>query len=104
MKETENILHLYDVSYKYRSVFNTRTVGYDLLGSDFKTLEYPVINNSYSLEKPGWLNDKIVDAYLLLLVRACSQKGICVHALNSFFYTQIRKVVMNDGNEKNYMM
>ncbi len=101
MKETENILHLYDVSYKYRSVCNTRTVGYDLLGSDFKTLEYPVINNSCSLEKPGWLNDKIVDAYLLLLVRACSQKGICVHALNSFFYTRIRKVVMNDGNQKN---
>ena len=75
-------------------------VGYTLAGSDFKTLEFPVMNNSYSLEKPGWLNDSIIDSYLLLLVKASSQKGICVHVLNRFFYLRLWNMMLKGGNEK----
>ena len=75
-------------------------VGYTLAGSDFKTLEFPVMNNSYSLEKPGWLNDSIIDSYLLLLMKASPQKGIRVHVLNSFFYLRLRNTMLKRGNEK----
>ena len=39
---------------------------------------------------PGWLNDKIIDAYILLLVEAASKKGIRMKALNCFFYTRLK--------------
>jgi Ulp1 family protease len=42
--------------------------GYDLYGKDFKPLEYPLINKSYSVPNTGWLNDAVVDAYLTFLV------------------------------------
>ena len=35
---------------------------YDLRGIDFKTIEISRRNDSYEREKPGWLNDNIVDA------------------------------------------
>jgi ubiquitin C-terminal hydrolase len=98
-----NILHCFDVSNKYQSLCSVQTVGYDLSGRNFKTLEYPVMNKSYSLPKPGWLDDCVVDAYLLLLVKACAQKGIRVHALNSFFYTRLQKAmldVIKGGNDQ----
>jgi ubiquitin C-terminal hydrolase len=98
--ETENIERFYDISCKYKSISTKHKVGYTLVGSDFKTLEFPVINNSYSLEEPGWLNDNIIDAYLLLLVKACSQKGIRVYVLNSFFYLRIRNAMLKKSNEK----
>ena len=96
----ENIERFYDVTYKYKSICSRQSVGYDLLGSDFKTLEYPVKNISYSVRNPGWLNDNIIDAYLLLLVNASSKKGVCVHALNSFFFSRLRKAVTEEKDEK----
>ncbi len=44
--ESENIKSFYGVSYKYQSICTTKKVGYNLLGSDFKTLEFLVMNNS----------------------------------------------------------
>ncbi len=73
------ILRASTMYHKYQSI----------IGSDFKTLAFPVMNNSYSLKKPGWLNDRIVDAYLLLLVKVCSQKGNCTCAQNSFFHIRL---------------
>jgi hypothetical protein len=71
-----------------------------LKGEDFKTLEYPVENTSYLLQDPGWLNDKIVDAYILLLVEAASKKGIRVQALNCFFYTRLKKFAIYLADEE----
>ena len=96
----ENIERFYDVTYKYKSICSRQSVGYDLLGSDFKTLEYPAKNISYSVRNPGWLNDNIIDAYLQLLVNASSKKGVRVHALNSFFFSRLRKAVTEEKDEK----
>ena len=99
----ENITRCYDISSKYQAVCTTQSVGYELLGSNFKTLEFPVRNKSYSINKPGWLDDSIIDAYLLLLVKSCEQKNIRVHALNSFFYTRLQRALLDlikEGNEK----
>ena len=93
-------MRFYNVTYKYKSICSRQSVGYDLLGSDFKTLEYPVKDISYSVRNPGWLNDNIIDAYLLLLVTASSKKGVCVHALNSFFFSRLRKAVTEEKDEK----
>ena len=88
----ENIGRFYDVTYKYKSICSRQSVGYYLLGSDFKTLEYPAKNISYSVRNPGWLNDNIIDPYLLVCVR--------VHALNSFFFSQLGKAVTEEKDEK----
>jgi hypothetical protein len=89
----ERTNQVYDVSHRNKVICSHRDFCYDddLKGEDFKTLEYPVQNTSYSLESPGWLNDKIVDAYNSLLVEAASEKGIRVQALNCFFYTRLKK-------------
>ena len=89
----EKIERFYDVTYKYKSICSWKSFGYDLLGSDFKTLEFPMKN-------PGWLNDNIIDAYLLLLVKASSKMGLRVHAFNSFFFSRLCKAVIDDKNEK----
>ena len=88
------------MTYKYKSICSRQSVGYDLLGSDFKTLEYPAKNISYSVRNPGWLNDNIIDAYLLLLVNASSKKGVRVHALSSFFFSRLGKAVTEEKDEK----
>ena len=102
--ETSNkpakIERFYDVTYKYKSICSWKSFGYDLLGSDFKTLEFPMKNMTYSMKNPGWLNDNIIDAYLLLLVKASSKMGLRVHAFNSFFFSRLRKAVIDDKNEK----
>lgn len=95
------IIHsLYDASKKYELICSFKTSGYDLNGPNFKTLELPVLNTSYCLDNPGWLNDNIVDAYITLLVKAASEKGTRVHALNCFFYTAFRKAVLEERSEE----
>jgi Ulp1 family protease len=74
----------------------------DLKGKDFKTLEYPMENMSYSVQDPGWLNDNIVDAYILL-VEAVSKKGIHVQALNFFFYTCLKKFAIYLLDEEKWL-
>ena len=69
---------------KCHIVYKARCFDHDLKGEDFKTLEYPVDNMSYLIKDPGWLNDKIVDAYISLLVEGASKKGICVRASIAF--------------------
>lgn len=96
----ENIERFFDVTYKYKSICSRQSAGYDLLGSDFKTLEFPVNNITYSVRNPGWLNDSIIDAYLLLLVNASSTRGLRVHALNSFFFSRLRKAASEEKDEK----
>ena len=59
-----------------------------------------MINTNYSLIDPGWLNDKIIDAYSSLLVEAASKKGISVKALNCFFYTRLKKFAFYLLDEK----
>ena len=88
----ERINEVYDALWQHKIICSHKFYGYadDLKGADFKILEYPVVNTSYSLMDPGWLNDKIIDAYTSLLVKAASKKGICVQALNCFFYTCLK--------------
>ena len=98
----ERIDEIYDVSQQHKIICSHKCFCFDddLKDIDFKTLEYPVINTSYSLIDPGWLNDKIIDAYISLLVEAASKKGISVKALNCFFYTRLKKFAFYLSDEK----
>ena len=49
---------------------------------------------------PGWLNDTIIDAYISLLVKAASKKGIRVKALNCFFYTRLKICLFLSDEER----
>ena len=100
--EFTGIDEVYDASRQHKIICSHKCNGYDddLKGADFKTLEYPVVNTSYSLMDPGWLNDKIIDAYISLLVKAASTKGIRVQALNCFFYTCLRKFAFHLSDEE----
>jgi ubiquitin C-terminal hydrolase len=81
---------------------NANEFGYELKGRDFKTLEFPVIDNSYTLDTPGWLNDNIVDAYISLLVEAAGYKSTGVYALNCFFMKKLRGALLKNQSEKNW--
>lgn len=98
----ETINQVYDASQRHKIICSHKSYCFDedLKGEDFKTLEYPVENTSYLLQDPGWLNDKIVDAYILLLVEAASKKGIRVQALNCFFYTRLKKFAIYLADEE----
>ena len=78
--------------------------GYDLYGRDFKTLE-PLVekksNESYVLENPGWLNDKIIDVYLSLLEKECVNIGIKCFAFNMQFITKLWSVGLS-GKEDDF--
>lgn len=54
-----------DITNKEKAVGKVRSV--TVYGRDLKTLEYPPINTSYSLDKPGELNDTILLAYFYLI-------------------------------------
>ena len=98
----ERINELYDALWQHKIICSHKFYGYadDLKGADFRILEYPVVNTSYSLMDPGWLNDKIIDAYTSLLVKAASKKGIRIQALNCFFYTCLRKFAFHLSDEE----
>ena len=101
----ERISQVYDASQRHKVICSHKSYcfDHDLKGEDFKTLEYPVENTSYLIKDPGWLNDKIVDAYILLLVEGASKKGICVRAFNCFFYTCLKKVAIHLSNEQKFL-
>ena len=96
--------HLCDASIQNKRVCTQEKQGYDLYGRDFKTLE-PLVakksNETYVLENPGWLNDKIIDAYLYLLVKECINMGINCFAFNTQFITKLRSVT-KPGKEDDY--
>ena len=54
---------------------------------------------TYSMKNPGWLNDNIIDAYLLLLVKASSKMGLRIHTFGGFFFSRLRKAVMDEKNK-----
>ena len=87
--------HLCDASLQNKRVCTQDKQGYDLYGRDFKTLE-PLVekksNESYVLENPGWLNDKIIDVYLSLLEKECVNMGVKCFAFNTQFITKLRSV------------
>ena len=99
----ERISQAYDASQRHKVICSHKSYCFDddLKGEDFKTLEYPVENTSYLIKDPGWLNDKIVDAYIsLLVVEGASKKGIRVRAFNCFFYARLKKVAIHLSNEE----
>ena len=94
-REIDETELLWDVSRQNSLICNVSKFGYELKGRDFKSLEHPVVNNSYRLKSPGWLNDNIIDAYISLLVKAAaSDKGMRVHAFNCFFMKRLREVLL----------
>ena len=94
-RELFEIECLWDVTEQNSLLCSASKFGYELKGKDFKTLELPVLNNSYTVERPGWLNDNIVDAYISLLVKAAtSHKGIRAHAFNCFFMKKLRETLL----------
>jgi Ulp1 family protease len=67
----KQFFHLCDMSVRNKRICTQNKHGYELYGKDLKSLESWVAkkSNSYTLEDPGWLNDRIIDAYLSLLVK-----------------------------------
>ena len=77
--------------------------GYDLRGIDFKSLQISAKgNNSYQREKPGWLNDNIIDAYAKLLTKYAAEKGKRVFAFSCLFYCSLKEAVEFQQMEKLY--
>jgi hypothetical protein len=75
----KQLFYLCDMSVRNKRICTQDKHGYELYGKDFKSLEPWVAkksNESYTLEDPGWLNDRIIDAYLSLLVKQCDSIGI----------------------------
>ena len=64
-----------------------------------KTLEFPILNHTYTVDIPGWLNDRVLDAYLYILVDAASKNGCHVHAFNTFFFPRLWQIVTKEGSE-----
>ena len=59
---------------------------------DFKSIEYPLVNKSYTISNAGWLNDAIIDAYLALLVKEGAKRGERFFAFNTQFIRKLRRV------------
>ena len=95
----DNTECVYDISYKYKHICSVQSEGYDLVGEDLKTLEFPVLNHTYTVDRLGWLNDRVVDAYLYILVDAASKNGCRVHAFNTFFFPRLWQIVIREGSE-----
>ena len=75
MKQPKKMNEICDISMKDTKICNIHEQGYDLHGIDFKTLEISRRNDSYEREKPGWLNDNIVDAYLQMLTGSAEDES-----------------------------
>ena len=91
----KQFFYLCDMSVRNKRVCTQNKHGYELYGKDFKSLEPWVAkksNESYTLEDPGWLNDRIIDAYLSLCVKQCDSMGIQCFAFTTQFITKLRSV------------
>ena len=105
IKQTKKTLNkIWDISMKDTTVCNVHYQGYNLLGIDFKTLELSRQNTSYQREKPGWLNDNIIDAYLELLTKSASGIGKRIFAFSCLFYSSLRKEIRSRNIVKLYRM
>ena len=90
---------LWDVTEQNLVLCNGNEFGYELKENDFKTLEFPVINYSYKVKNPGWLNDNIVDVYILLLVKTVAGRNLRINALNCFFMKKLRELLFKSQSE-----
>ncbi|XP_046858749.1 uncharacterized protein LOC124452211 [Xenia sp. Carnegie-2017] len=96
----KEIQQLYDVLNKNKTICLNATHGYELKGEDFKTLEQPLLNQTYSVKHTGWLNDKIINAYTHLIVNAARENGNRVLAFDTLFYSRLRHCVVQRADEK----
>ena len=103
-RDLKVIESLWDVTEQNSVLCCGNEFGYELKGSDFKTLEFPVVNNSYKVKNPGWLNDNIVDAYISLLVKTAANRNLRVNALNCFFMRKLRELLKRRSASKLYEM
>ena len=90
---TKKMHEICDISMKDTKICNIHEQGYDLHGIDFKTLEISRRNDSYEREKPGWLNDNIVDAYLQMLTGSALKNGKRIISFSCLFYLSLEKAV-----------
>ncbi len=98
----EKLNEIWDIAMKDTKICNVHEQGYDLHGIDFKTLEISERNNSYQREKPGWLNDNIIDAYLKILTKSSSVRGQRSFAFSCLFYSSLKKAVRSRNIDKLY--
>jgi hypothetical protein len=100
-KQISEVEDLWDVTTQNSLICSISDFGYELKGRDFKTLEHPIVNHSYTLEHAGWLNDNVIDAYIHLLAKtAAADKGIRVHAFNCLFIKRLREVLLQKRCER----
>mgnify|MGYP002803810279 CR=1 FL=1 len=90
---TKKMNKIWDISMKDTKICSSHEHGYDLHGIDFKTLEISRRNDSYEREKPGWLNDNIVDAYLQMLTGSALKTGKRIISFSCLFYSSLEKAV-----------
>ena len=94
---------IWSVAMKNSKICTVNEQGYDLRGIDFKSLQISAKgNNSYQREKPGWLNDNIIDAYTKLLTKSAAEKGKRVFAFSCLFYCSLKEAVEFQQMEKLY--
>ena len=93
MKLPKKMHKICDISMKDTKISNIHEQGYDLHGINFKTLEILQRNDFYEREKPGWLNDNIVDAYLQMLTESALKNGKQIISFSCLFYSSLEKAV-----------
>ena len=86
---------LCDLNVRNELVASIETHGYTLLEKDIKTvesLEKGFSNNTYVLSNPGWLNDEVINCFLLLLTKNTEKFGLRSFAFRTQFMTKLRSV------------
>ena len=96
------LTQIWSAAMKNSKICNVKEQGYDLRGIDFKTLQMSTGNNSYQREKPGWLNDNIIDAYTKVLTKSAAEKGKRVFAFSCLFYYSLKEAVAFHNIDKLY--
>ena len=98
---------LCDLNVRNERVASFKTHGYNLLGKDIKTLE-PLekgfSNDTYVLSNPGWLNDEVINCYLLLLRKNTEKFGLRSFAFTTQFMTKLRSVRQLNNKERFHEM
>ena len=104
MQTQKKLDTIWDISVKDVKICDVLEQGYDLFGVDFKTLQLSKGNNSYQREKPGWLNDNIIDAYLNLLTRSASANGKRIFAFPCSICLSLNEAISSRNVDKLYRM
>ncbi|KXJ14705.1 hypothetical protein AC249_AIPGENE5011 [Exaiptasia diaphana] len=93
-----SIYSSFDLTNKDKVVSKMKSLS--IFGKDLKTLEYPPMNDSYSLQKPGEVNDTIILAYLHLIKETLASQSILLEVYDMNFFPRLSKILDKTNSPK----